>query len=75
MTSEGRFQLTRLQVPDFDSLVPTPTHQSLTIWADGDGKNRVGMTSEDRFQLTRLQVPEFDSLVTTPTHQSRFLRT
>jgi hypothetical protein len=28
MTSEDRFQLTRLQVPEFDSLVTTPTHQS-----------------------------------------------
>jgi hypothetical protein len=46
MSGEGISQLTRLQIPNFDSFVRTPTHKSLSIWVNGNRTNIIGMPSE-----------------------------
>ena len=67
MTGEGVTNLTCPNIPQFDSLVLTPTSQGLTIRAESYRPNKARMTREGVAKFTCPHVPQFDSPVITPT--------
>ena len=71
-------KLTALQLfcqpPNPDGVVLTATKQSLTIRANGNRPNPVGMPGEGGSQGAGTQVPNLDGLFLTATNQSLTIR-
>jgi len=52
-------------LPNFDSFVVTRAYQNLSIWAENNGINLLGVTSKSAEEFSRLQMPESHSFVFT----------
>lgn len=69
MSGEGLPQLTRRQVPDFDSAVQTATDEGAAVGTNADGFDRTVLSGEGLPQFSRRQVPNFEGVIVTATDE------